>query len=130
MTNAEAKRRYFHVFVPAMLVFLASSFAIAWLQIGGAALYLAALVPIAALVSVFWAHWRLMREIDEFLRTIQMQAVLFGLAVILLIATGWGFLETYADTPRLGIFWLNPIFWLAYAAGAAIFSKRATGQFE
>ena len=134
MTNTEAKQRYFRVFIPAMLIFLGSCLGLAWFRLDlllpQPALYVVALVPIVALLSVFWAHWRLMQEIDEFLRTVQMQAVLFGLAIVLLISTGWGFLEMYMDAPALGIFWLNPIFWLAYALGAAIFNKRATGHFE
>ena len=134
MTVQEAKRRYYRAFVPAIIIFLAACLGMSWLD-GSASLppaigYLIALVPIVALLSVFWAHWRFMNEIDEFLRSIQMQAVFFGLATILVIATGWGFLESYADAPPLGIFWLNPIFWIAYALAAGALTWRSTGQVE
>lgn len=133
MSNLTAKKRYFRVFYPAMAIFLVASAALGALDpkaVSPVLAYGLALVPIVALLSVFWAHWRFMNEIDEFLRTIQMQAVLFGVAVVLVISFGWGFLENYVDAPRLHIIWLTPIYWLAYAAAATVLTRRATGPAE
>lgn len=132
MTNLEAKRRYFRVFIPAMAVFLLTSGAIAWMgedNLGASpAVYAVAMVPTVAQIALFLAHLRFISEIDEYLRTIQTQAVLFGLAVILCIATGWGYLEALADVPRLHILWLNPIYWIAYGVASTVLSVRATGR--
>ncbi len=134
MTNVDAKKRYFRIFTPAMAIYFVSFLAIAWFA--GHVLYdpllisAMALVPIIALLAMFWAHMRLIREIDEYLRSIQIRAVFVGLSVVLVVATGWGVLELLADTPRLAIFWINPIYWIAYGLATAYFTKRETGQFE
>lgn len=128
MTNEQATRRYFGVLVPAAVVFLGTSYGIKLIDgadlLPPAGLYAIALVPVAMLLSLFWAHWRYMNDIDEFLRSIQIKATLAGLAVVLAIASGWGFLEFYADVPALSIFWLNPIFWVAHAIAAVVLNLR------
>lgn len=123
-----ATRRYMRLFIPTMLLFLLASLGLAWLdrttQTDNLVLAALAIVPIAALLSMFWLHWRYLRDLDEFLRQIQVKGLLFGAAVALGIATGWGYLESYADAPALSVFWLNPIFWMAYAVGVVGFSRR------
>jgi hypothetical protein len=134
MTNLEAKKRYYRVSIPAVTVFLAASLVIAWMEMQDIEPSLLtsafAIVPVVALLSLFWAHWRFMNEIDEFLRSIQIQAVLAGLAFILVVATGWGYLELYVDAPRLHMFWLNPIFWIVYAIAAVYLTWRSTEHRE
>lgn len=128
MTNGQATRRYFSIIIPAGAVILGASLALDWADdnsvLAGPGRYAGAIVPIAALLSVFWAHWRYMSEIDEFLRSIQIKALFVALTAVMTIATGWGYLEFYADAPPLSIFWLNPLYWLAYSAGAVIFNIR------
>ena len=123
-----ATQRYMRLFIPTMLLFLLASLGLAWLdrttQTGNLVLAALAIVPIAALLSMFWLHWHYLRDLDEFLRQIQVKGLLFGAAVALGIATGWGYLESYADAPALSVFWLNPIFWMAYAVGVVGFSRR------
>jgi hypothetical protein len=74
------------------------------------ALYALATIPVVAILSAFWAHLRFINEVDEFLRTIQIKAVIFGIACVRAIASGWGTLELLADAPKLKVFWLLPIF--------------------
>ena len=93
------------------------------------ALYGLAIIPIIAIFSAFWAHWRFVNEIDEFLRTIQVKAVIFGIACVMAIASGWGTLELLADAPILKVFWLLPIFWVSYSAAAVVLTKREAGVF-
>ncbi|MBU1175845.1 MAG: hypothetical protein KKH72_10635 [Alphaproteobacteria bacterium] len=134
MTNIEAKRRYFRVFIPAMVIFLGASgvFAALGLDAQGPspAILAFAILPVGSQIALFVAHLRFIGEVDEYLRSIQIKAVLFALAVILIIATGWGYLEAYASVPRLHILWLNPIYWVSYAVAAMTLSLRATGQAE
>lgn len=134
MSNKQAQSRYFAVFIPSMTVFVASSVAIAWLDNAGMIrvplLYAAAVVPIASMLLVFWSHWRFINDIDEYLRSIHLRGIIGGLFVILAIATGWGYLELYADAPKLGMFWLNPIYWMAYGLITALNHRLETGTFE
>ena len=128
MTVKRAARRYYLVFAPAMAIFLAASFSIDWIDdnliIQPAALYGLTIVPIMALISTFWAHWRFLTEVDEFLREIQLKALLIGLVCVMVIATTWGYLEAYANAPDLKLFWINPIFWVSYAIAGGIISLR------
>jgi len=131
MTNQQATRRYYSVLIPAMIAFVAASFGVKMADnaalLPPAGLYAAALVTVALLLSAHWAQWRYMNEIDEFLRSIQIKAALAGLAVVMTTATGWGFLEFYAEAPALSVFWLNPLFWVAYSIAVVIFSSRDGG---
>lgn len=128
MTTELATYRYFKVFIPAIFVYAIGSLGLAWaegsLPIPKYALFFLAMVPIAAMFVVFWAHWRFANEIDEFMRLIQLRATLFGVFCIMVVATGWGTLELLAHTPKLPIFWLLPLFWVAQSAATVFMSKR------
>lgn len=131
MTNEQAKRRYLGVVIPGTIAFVAASLALrvaddaAMLPLP--ALYAVSVVPVGIMLGMFWAHWRYMKEIDEFLRSIQVKGAFAGLIVVMTIATGWGWLEFYAEAPRLSIFWLNPLYWIAYSIAVVIFTPRDGG---
>lgn len=129
MTQEQASRRYLGVLIPATVVFLAASYGIKLADnaamLPPPALYAVAIVPIAALLGMFWAHWRYMHEIDEFLRSIQVKAAFAGLVIVLTIASGWGYLEFYAEVAPLSIYWLNPLYWIVYSIAAVIFTLRS-----
>lgn len=131
MTEKQATFRYYKAMVPAVVIYLAACFSAANLdESGGNAtgtLYTLIAIAVGALFVTFWAHWRFTQEIDEFLRIIQFKALLFGLLSIMIIATGWGMMETFATAPALPIFWLNPIFWVAYAIAGATLTLRERG---
>ncbi len=128
MTAEQATYRYFKIFIPAILVYATGSLGLTWAEgntpIPPFALYLLAMVPIAAMLAIFWAHWRFATEVDEFMRLIQIKATLFGVVCIMVVASGWGTLELLADAPKLPIFWLMPLFWVAHSAATAILSKK------
>ena len=128
MSNEKAARRYLSVLIPFTLAFLAASFALkaadnaALLPVP--ALYALSIIPVGLMLGMFWSHWRYMNEIDEFLRSIQFKGAFTGLIVVMVTATGWGWLEFYAEAPRLPIFWLNPIYWIAYSGAVMLFTPR------
>lgn len=128
MTEDQAARRYHMGFIPAMIIFLGGSFGLAWLNenssVAAPTLIGLAIVPILASLSMFWLHWRFLNEIDEFLRQIQTNALLFGAAVVMAVATAWGYCEAYLDAPSFPMFWLNPMFWVAYATAVSIQNAR------
>ena len=125
--------RFVTVAVLSMAVFLMLSATIARVDQGSGSaspwLWLASGISIAALLAPLWALWRYLWELDEYLRSIQFNAIFFGLAVLLVLVTGWGYAELFADAPPLAIFWLNPAFWLAYslAVVAQSVSERLRG---
>lgn len=131
MNVKEASRRYHMAFIPAMVLFLGGSLGLVWLDsntgLPGEILVALTAVPIMALLSMFWIHWRYMQDIDEFLREIQIRGVMAGAAVALAVGTAWGYLEMYVDAPPISVFWINPLFWVAYAVATVIFTRRAGG---
>ena len=128
MTNDRATRRYLGVLVPATIVFLGASFALKAADnadiLSPLALYAVSIIPVRIMLGMFWAHWRYMNEIDEFLRSIQFKGAFVGLVTILTVATGWGWLEFYAAAPQLSIFWLNPLYWIVYSIAVLWFTPR------
>lgn len=133
MTTEQATRRYFTIFVPSMIGYMAGTLGVTWaadhMMLSPIALYALASIPIVAILGTFWAHWRFANEIDEFLRAIQIKAVIFGVACVLMVATGWGTLEMLADAPKLGVFWLLPIFWVSHSAAMVVITRRDGGVF-
>lgn len=128
MTPERATYRYFAVLIPAQIVFIVASIVIAYggpaLRLEGWRLYPATLVPILALLVTFWAHWRFVWDVDEFIRLVHIKALLAGLAVLMIFATSWGLFEVYAKAPAFPIFWLTPLFWAAYGLIATVLSWR------
>lgn len=128
MTNEQATRRYLAFVFPAAVLFVGASYAIKMADeaslLPEPALYAAAVLPVIILLALFWAQWRYMGEIDEFLRSIQIKATFVALTAVMTIATGWGYLEFYADAPRLSIFWLNPLYWIAFGVATVAISRR------
>ncbi|WP_306144190.1 hypothetical protein [Roseibium sp. MMSF_3412] len=128
MTTEQANFRFFKVFVPAMILYVATTAGIVWLSdrhaLSPHVLYVLTLVPIGAIFAAFWAQWRFAMELDEFLRLIQIKGTLIGVACIMIIASGWGQLERLADVPRLPVFWLLPVFWTVQGLATTVISKR------
>jgi len=128
MTSQHPMRRYLGGLILATLVLLVSSLAISWLEDKTAAsreiLAGLSLIPVAALLSMFWVHWRYLRGLDEYLRHLHAKALVVGTALTLGTGTAWGYLERALDAPALPVFWLNPLFWIAYAAAVVLFSHR------
>ncbi|MEM8702037.1 MAG: hypothetical protein AAGF82_09450 [Pseudomonadota bacterium] len=128
MSTEQANARFFKVFVPAMVIYVATTAGIASLSdrhtLPPYVLYGLTLVPIGAVFAAFWAQWRFAMELDEFLRLIQIKGTLIGVACVMIIASGWGQLERLADVPRLPVFWLLPIFWAIQGLATTFISKR------
>lgn len=128
MTPDRAACRFYKLFFPAMFIYLAGTAGLVLLvdnnDLPAYGLYVLALIPIVAIFVAFWAHWRFAIELDEFLRLIQIKGTLFGIACVMIVASGWGQLEVLAEAPRLPVFWLLPIFWAAQGLATTVISKR------
>lgn len=123
-------KRYMMVFAPAMVVYLISTFGISWgeknLGFSTGMLYGLSLVPILAFLAGMWAHWRHVKELDEYLFRVQMNAMMFGLAVVLSVSATWGLLEGLANAPRIDLIFVIVIFAVSYsgAVGFLTFQNR------
>lgn len=119
MTEKQATRRYFKIFIPAMIIYLVGVFWIRALEglfsLWNIELYIMSIIPIGAMLFVFWGHWRFINEIDEFMRSVQIKALLFGLACILVFSTAWWMFENIANAPVFKLASIIPIFAVCYS---------------
>ena len=124
MNMQSSFNRYMWVLAPAMVVYLISTFGISWaeknLGFSTVVLYGLSLVPILAFLVAMWAHWRHTNELDEYLFKVQMNGMMFGLAMVLSVSTTWGMLEGLANAPRLNLMFVILIFSVGYS-GAVMF---------
>ena len=95
MTNAKATRRFFLAMGSGLVVFIAASVALSNLRETAGTALIITLVTIAilALASFFWAHLRFVSEVDEFLRSIQIRAIIFSLTVVFCLFTALGYIS-------------------------------------
>lgn len=130
MKPSAARLRYFKVFVPAMVLYLITTFGATWLlkfnDINLALKYIVAIIPALFIWWLVWAQIRYFREADEFERARQISGALFGLAVLMVFSTGWGFLEMLADAPKFPVFYIFPLFCVAYSLGR--YMSRIPGE--
>jgi len=130
MSQNQARRRYIKTLVPSMAVYffgtLGISAAAKYQSLPPAALYGLAIIPVLALLAWLWAQWRYITQLDEFLRMMEIKAVLVGLAGMMAIAAGWGTLEMLAAAPNLPTIWMVVIFSVFYGL-AQVVNKRRNG---
>lgn len=110
MTSSPAARRYLKRFVPTMLAYLAALFganyAIETLHPTGMALFALAILPALPIVGVIAViGLYVIEETDEYVRQTIVSSMLAGLAIMLSVATVWGFLEEAGVVPHLAGYW-------------------------
>lgn len=77
----------------------------------GPVLWLLALLPSLAIAYYIWSLARyLVEETDEYLRMRQIQAGMFATGLLLMVASTWGFLETFGIAPHAEGWWSVAIF--------------------
>lgn len=117
MSPSLAKKRYLKTTAVSMLFYV--------IVIMGVALYLKdrevsdiikyslAILPTIFVWWFLWGAIRFYKETDEYERSNMVGGMLAGVVVLLLISSSWGYLEMLADAPKLPIFWILPIFFVA-----------------
>jgi hypothetical protein len=115
--------------MPTMAVYVASIFGVSWIfsqyePTGPLAWALALLpaLPLLAIIAIMGVYLR--EEGDEFIRNILVESMLWGVGVTLAIMTVWGFLEIYAEAPKLPSFWALPIFCLGMGVAQPFIKRR------
>jgi amino acid permease len=128
MTQTIAHRRYMRLFVPAMLFYVVSILGISFVKeqevLPDQIFYGLAVIPALAILVWVWGHMRYITELDEYLRGLQVRAIMFGMAGIMVIATVWGLMEEMTDIVRIPIFYVVPGFYLIYGIAHTILIKR------
>lgn len=117
MSHKIAHRRYMKLFIPSMIGYLIGiALVVSFRQNENISQYILmalSLIPAACMFTWMWGHWRFINEIDEYMRTRHMRAIMFGLAIILSLATFWGLLEELVGVPAFPVFFIVPLFYLA-----------------
>jgi len=129
MTQKHAHRRYMKLFVPAMFFYVLSIIGFKLAKKGGAMpeplMYGLAIIPGIFILIWIWGHMRYITELDEYLRGLQVRAVLFGMAAIMAGSTVWGLMEELMGAPAVPLFYIVPGFYMIYGVAYMIISKRA-----
>lgn len=112
---SEASKRYVARFATAMVFYaIVIIGAVWWLNEAppqGWLRYVVAVAPALPILGVLAAMGLyLNEEPDEFGRAVLVQAMLWGLALILAFTTVWGFLEELAGAPRFALYGVFPVF--------------------
>ena len=126
--NTVARRQYFKVFFPSMLIYLIGVFAVTYLwestETGKPLIYGLSVIPVAAILTWMWAHWHYVKRLDEYLRRVQTEAMMIGLMIVVALAGGWGLLELMLDLPAMPIFYVMPGFYFVYGLAYVVLARR------
>ncbi len=79
----------------------------------GAIAYFIAVLPALPIVWMLIATGTYLKaEKDEFLRTMLVQCLLYGVGGTLAVTTVWAYLEDFVRAPRMDLIWVYPMFWI------------------
>jgi hypothetical protein len=127
--NNPAKRRFFKRFAVSMLLYVlliivVVSVFVRYHPTGLLAYGMAVLpaLPIAGMLVVIGLY--LAEETDEFVRNMQVQAMLGGIGCTLVVVSVWGFLENFAHVRHLDLFLVYPLFWFFVAISTVVVKLR------
>ena len=115
---ASAPRRY----VIRTMAFMAGYVAVNMAAIFGAfddiaspvAAWLLALTVSAPVAGQIWATLSLMKESDEFVRSLTAKQFILAAGIAMALFSAWGFGESYADAPHAPGWLIYPLFWGIY----------------
>lgn len=117
MSPTLAKKRYLKTTAVSMLFYVIVIMGVAFYlkdrEVSDIIKYSLAILPTIFVWWFLWGAIRFYKETDEYERSNMVGGMLAGVVVLLLISSSWGFLEMLADAPKLPIFWILPIFFVA-----------------
>ena len=132
MSEKNARSRYSKVFNPAFAVYMPSAFGAVYFgqraDFPPMVLYAIVATSVGALLVMIWARWRLINDLDEFLRLVETRSLMVGLSVVLILAASWGLLEMVTEVPRFPLFHILTLFCFVYGPATIFFAKRDGGR--
>ena len=119
-----AVRRYNRRFLTASLLYMVAMIgagsATNYVPDGSVLLWGLAILPMLPAFGMIWAIMLyLAEEQDEYQRHRAMNASMVGLAFVLVLGTGWGFLETFSLVPHVWAWWVFPAWAMGLGVGMA-----------
>ena len=128
-TFKSAKRRYLSLLWPLMtlyvIIILAGSYTLSqfdaeprWLQIS------LALASAAPVIATLFAMLRYANETDEYTRLVQLKAFAWGGAFTISAVFLVGFFQIFDVIASFEVFWLGPIFFLAYGLATMTLNRN------
>jgi hypothetical protein len=117
LPKSKAERRYIYRLAPTMIAYVAFLFLAQWIfhhhHPTGLLAYLLAILPALPIIgSLAIVGLYIAEESDEFLRSILVESMLWGLGGALSVGTVWGFVEEFTNAPHLSIFYVYVFFWI------------------
>jgi hypothetical protein len=124
-----AMRRHmvrFLITMPFYVAFLSFS---AWMfhnhYASGALAYAVAVLPALPVIGVIViAGMYLAEETDEFVRSYQIQSMVWAIGATLVVTTVWGSLEDFAHVRRLDLFMIYPLFCFFVGVSSVLVKMR------
>lgn len=128
--SRDAHKRYLRTTIVSMLFYVICVFGVSFflrlVEVATPIKYVLALMPSLFIWWFVWGAGRYFKECDEYERSRLTSGLLFGVAVLLIFTSGWGFLELLADAPALPVFYIFPLFVVAASIGR--FLQRNPGE--
>lgn len=123
MSTASAGGRYNRRILALSVAYVALLFAADWLfkqhWIGGVAAYVVAVLPALPIVGMFVVIGRyLIEEHDEYLRMLMVRQSLVATVLTLVVATVWGFLESFGLAPHVAAFYVAIVWFFGLGIGS------------
>lgn len=127
--HSAAGRRYLKRFVPTMtayvLALFGATYALKTYQLTGIALVALSILPALPIIGVIGViALYIAEETDEFLRQRVMVSMMIGLAIMLSLASAWGFLEESDLVPHLPAYWAFIVWCASWGASQCAMSLR------
>ena len=133
--QSPAGRRYLRRFFPTMTAYVVAlvgaNWAIEATHPTGAALVALSILPALPIIGVIGViGLYVVEETDEYVRRGVITAMMVGLAIMLSLATAWGFLEESGVVPHVPAYWAFVVWCAAWglAQCALGLRERFTGQ--
>jgi hypothetical protein len=124
-----AAKRYIRRFTPMMIAYVVVLFAATWAiqtyKPAGAALVILSVLPALPIIGVLIVIGAyLLEEKDEFLRQRIVTAMLFGMGIVLSVATVLGFMQIGGVIGQVDVFWAFPLWCAAWGAAQCFTALR------
>jgi hypothetical protein len=86
--------------------------------------YALALAPALPIGGSIVAIMRFMRDSDEYIRAVHAERFILTTGIVLFGCTVWGFMQNFADAPKIDLWIIYPVFWAIFGLISCLPSKK------